>query len=150
MGSLPAEAEKHGMARLLYHHLCHLEAEIPQSVRRFLVGLNLKHRHAYQVRRRILTGILERFEAEGITALLLKGMVSTLIQTEQYAIILNAGDGLRRAERHLDGAKADLPFPQPLPCGPYRGTVYPGKVYESINEMKAPRITCEGLIIPED
>lgn len=72
--SLPAEAEKHGMAPLLYRHLCYLGATIPQSVRWLLVGLNLKHRHADQVRRRTLSEILERFEAEGITTLLLKGM----------------------------------------------------------------------------
>jgi len=72
--SLPAEAEKHGMAPLLYHHLGHLGATIPDSVRRLLVGLNLKHRHAEQVRSRTLTEILGRFEAEGITTLLLKGI----------------------------------------------------------------------------
>ena len=36
--------------------------------------------------------------------------ICTLIQTEQYAIILDAGNGLHRTERHLDGAKPTFFF----------------------------------------
>jgi ribonuclease BN (tRNA processing enzyme) len=36
--------------------------------------------------------------------------ICTLIQTEQYAIILDAGNGLHRAERHLDGTKPTFLF----------------------------------------
>lgn len=36
--------------------------------------------------------------------------ICTLIQTEQYAIILDAGNGLHRAERYLDGAKPTFLF----------------------------------------
>jgi ribonuclease BN (tRNA processing enzyme) len=36
--------------------------------------------------------------------------ICTLIQMEQYAIILDAGNGLHRAERHLDGTKPTFLF----------------------------------------
>ena len=36
--------------------------------------------------------------------------ISTLIQTEQYAIILDAGNGLHRVERYLDGPKPTFLF----------------------------------------
>ena len=36
--------------------------------------------------------------------------ICTLIQTEQYDIILDAGNGLHRAERYLDGAKPTFLF----------------------------------------
>ena len=36
--------------------------------------------------------------------------ICTLIQTKQYDIILDAGNGLHRAERHLDGTKPTFLF----------------------------------------
>lgn len=70
---LPTQAERHGLSPLVYTHLRAADAPIPQPVRRQLQGLYVRHRHANQVRGRILGEILDAFARDAIPVLVLKG-----------------------------------------------------------------------------
>lgn len=70
---VPARAEEHGLAPLLYFHLARAGVEIPRQARRELVGLSLRHRHANKIRIRILGEILTLWQAAGVESRVLKG-----------------------------------------------------------------------------
>jgi hypothetical protein len=68
-----AQAEAHGLAPLLYLHLKGTEVQLPLATKRELQGLYLRHRHANQVRTRVLHEVLAAYQSAGIPALVLKG-----------------------------------------------------------------------------
>lgn len=70
---VPAQAEAHGMAPLLYVHLQAAGAPIPLNQKRELQALYLRHRHANQARTRLLGDIVTLYNAAGIRAIILKG-----------------------------------------------------------------------------
>ena len=66
-------AEREGMAPLLRKHLVESEAEIPASVHRSLNLLHRRHLRQAEVRIRLLEEILEQFDRQQLTPMLLKG-----------------------------------------------------------------------------
>ncbi len=119
--SLPALAEAQGMAPLFYAHLKAAGIQAPPAVRRQLQGLYLRHRHANQVRLRVLREILVAFEAAGIQALVLKGAALVHLVYAEPALrpmsdldLLVSRADVRRAQALL----AELGFDAPLPPGP--------------------------------
>jgi len=71
---LPAQAELHGMAPLLWHHIQKAGISIPLETKQALMGLYLRHRIFNQAHTRILLEINALFEAAGIRPLVLKGL----------------------------------------------------------------------------
>lgn len=72
--SLPAQAELHGVAPLLWHHLQTASLPLPAETAQTLRGLYLRHRLLNQAHETVLKNINALFEAAGIRALLLKGL----------------------------------------------------------------------------
>jgi len=118
---VPAQAEAHGMAPLLYTHLRAAGVQLPLTIKRKLQGLYLRHRHANRVRTRVLRDVLAAYKAAGVQALVLKGAaLSHLVYPEpglrpmsDLDILVSKSD-LWRAQSLL----ADLGFDAPLPPGP--------------------------------
>jgi hypothetical protein len=118
---LPAHAEAHGMAPLLYTHLKAAQVPIPFEVQRKLQGCYARHRHASRVYTRILRDVLTTYNVAGIQALVLKGAALThLIYPEpglrpmsDLDILVSRSD-LWQAQSLL----AELGFNAPLPSGP--------------------------------
>lgn len=71
---LPKQAELHGMAPLLWHHLQRLNFPIPTETKRTLHALYLRHRAHYQHNQQVLLDITKLFQSAGIRAILLKGL----------------------------------------------------------------------------
>jgi hypothetical protein len=71
---LPAQAELHGMAPLLRHHLRHLGASIPKETSQILDGLYARHRAANRIHTQTLLQVNSLFAQAGMRALLLKGL----------------------------------------------------------------------------
>jgi hypothetical protein len=71
---LPAQAELHGMAPLLRHHIREASLFIPLETERVLHGLYLRQRAFNQAHTQVLLEINELLEGAGIQALLLKGL----------------------------------------------------------------------------
>jgi hypothetical protein len=67
------QAEALGITPLLYMHLKKAGVLLPLTAKRNLLGLYLRHRHANQVKTRVLNEILTAFDTAGIPALVLKG-----------------------------------------------------------------------------
>jgi hypothetical protein len=137
---VPALAEAHGMAPLLYTHLKAARAQLPLAVRRELQGLYLRHRHANQVRTRVLREVLTAYDDAGIRALVLKGAaLAHLVYPEpglrpmsDLDILVSPSD-LWRAQRLL----ADLGFDAPL---------LPGHTLPP-RHMPAATLPTEGLVV---
>lgn len=72
--SLPALAELHGMAPLLWHHLRNAQAQISAETERTLRGLYLRHRLNNQIHARVLLEIQEILQSENIRPVVLKGL----------------------------------------------------------------------------
>jgi hypothetical protein len=72
-GEVIAEAERHRLAPLLYYHLKKAEVSIPDSARRQLQGLYVRHRRANQARLQVLYEVMAAYRSAGVPALLLKG-----------------------------------------------------------------------------
>jgi hypothetical protein len=70
---IASQAEKHGMAPLLDHHLRMAGATIADNTRRELAGLALRHRLINQARTRILGELVTSAQEAGIPLLVLKG-----------------------------------------------------------------------------
>ncbi len=70
---LAQRSEQHGMAPLLYRHLKQLNVAIPDSTALQLKSLVLRHQQATKVRTHALTEILQAFESQGISTIVLKG-----------------------------------------------------------------------------
>ena len=71
---LIAQAEIHGMAPLLWHHIQQSGAEIPVDVGRTLKGLYLRHRRNNQVHAQVLFEIIALLQTADIHPLVLKGL----------------------------------------------------------------------------
>jgi len=116
-----AQAEAHGMAPLLYIHLKGAGATLPPVIKRELQGLYLRHRHANQVRTRVLCDILTAYQATGIPALVLKGAaLAHLVYPEPGLRSMSDMDILVPASEvwRAQQALAGLGFDVPLPTGP--------------------------------
>lgn len=68
-----AQANTHGLGPLLYFHLKAAGVTLPPEIKRELAGLYMRHHHANRVRAQVAAEILAAFQAEGISALALKG-----------------------------------------------------------------------------
>jgi hypothetical protein len=119
-----AQAEAHGLAPLLYVHLKGAGVQLPLAVKRELQGLYLRHRHANQVRTRVLHDVLAAYQAAGIPALVLKGAALFYLVYPEPGLrpmsdldILVPESEAGRAQRTL----AELGFDAPL----LPGTVFP-------------------------
>lgn len=71
---LPEQAERHGLAPLVYHHLQQAGVVIPRSAKGALQGLYLRHRHTNQVRSQMVAEIAAALDKAGIQVLTLKGI----------------------------------------------------------------------------
>jgi hypothetical protein len=71
---LPKQAELHGMAPLLRHHLIQAGVSIPAETQRVITGLYLRHRRLNQIHTRALLDVLSLFEQAGLQAVVLKGL----------------------------------------------------------------------------
>lgn len=71
---LPAQAETHGMAPLLWHHLRSIQAGIPAETAHALRGLYMRHRLMNEIHTRVLMEIVEKLGKAGIQPLVLKGL----------------------------------------------------------------------------
>jgi hypothetical protein len=135
-----AQAEAHGLAPLVYLHLKGAGVQIPSGVKRELQGLYLRHRHANQVRTRVLHGVLTAYQAAGIPALVLKGAALSHMVYPQPGLrpmsdmdILVPESEAGRAQRTL----AELGFDAPLPSG----------LVFSHRHLSTARLRTEGLSI---
>jgi hypothetical protein len=115
---VPAQAEAHGMAPLLYHHLRSANVNIPPPVKRELQALVLRHRQANAVRTRTLCDVLPAFDHAGIQALVIKGAALAHIVCAEPGLrpmsdvdLLVPQADLARAQKKL----AQLGFHAPLP-----------------------------------
>ena len=70
---LPAEAESHGLAPLVYRHAKRARIRIPESCATALRALTLRHRCAIQIRTRVLHTLLAELQTARIQPLVLKG-----------------------------------------------------------------------------
>jgi len=118
---LPAGAEAHGMAPLLYTHLKSAGVELPLAVRRQLQGLYARHRDANRVRTRVLRDIVTACQDVGISVLVLKGAALSHLVYPQPGLrpmsdldILVPESELGRTQVVLAG----LGFNVPAPSGP--------------------------------
>ncbi len=71
---LPAQAEAHGMAPLLWRHLCNSGADVPEETARTLRGLYLRHRLRNKIHARLLMEVMEILRQAGIQPWVLKGL----------------------------------------------------------------------------
>jgi hypothetical protein len=118
---IAAQAEAHGMAPLLYAHLKGAGVEVPLALKRELQGLYARHRHANQVRTRVLRDIVAAYQTADLPALVLKGAaLSHLVYPEpglrpmSDVDILVPRSDVWRAEQIL----AELGFDTSQPAGP--------------------------------
>jgi hypothetical protein len=135
-----AQAEAHGLAPLLYVHLKGAGVQLPLAVKRELQGLYLRHRHANQVRTRVLHDVLAAYQAAGVPALVLKGAALFYLVYPEPGLrpmsdmdILVPESEVWRAQRTL----AELGFDAPLPSG----TVFPHR------HLSTARLRTQGLSI---
>ncbi len=68
------EAEKQGLASLLYQHISSLDFKIPDTAWRVLQSLYLRNRRSNTIRNKAVTGIVSAYEVEKIDVLLVKGI----------------------------------------------------------------------------
>jgi hypothetical protein len=135
-----AQAEAHGLAPLLYVHLKGAGIQLPLAAKRELQGLYLRHRHANQVRTRVLHDVLAAYQAAGIPALVLKGAALFHLVYPEPGLrpmsdldILVPESEAWRAQRTL----AELGFDAPLPSG----------LVFSHRHLSTARLRIEGLSI---
>ena len=68
------EAEKQGVASLLYKHIGSLDFKIPDNARRLLQSLYLRNRRSNTIRNKAVTEILNSYFLEKIDVLIVKGI----------------------------------------------------------------------------
>lgn len=119
---LPAQAEGHGLAPLLYRHLQTAGVALPLPVKRELQALYLRHRHANEVRAAALAEIITAFQNAGIEARVLKGAALAHLLYPQPGLrpmrdldILVNPAAARRAQQILAGLGFAAPLPPHLP-----------------------------------
>lgn len=125
---LPAQAETHGMAPLLWHHIHHSGLSIPLETEQTLRGLYIRQRVFIQAYTQTLLEVNSLFEQAGICAVVLKGLglayqyypdpalrpVSDIDLLFKKNDILPALDLLKKARFHLHTPQA-LPTSDLLP-----------------------------------
>jgi len=72
--TLIQQAERQGVAPLLYTHISAIDLTLPGGQHRILRSLYQRSRYANQKRNRVMTEILAAFNAEGIDVFLVKGI----------------------------------------------------------------------------
>jgi hypothetical protein len=115
---LPAQAELHGMAPLLWHHIHQAGISIPLKTEQTLKGLYLRHRIFNQAHTQALLEITALFEQAGIRALVLKGLAlayqyypdPALRPVSDIDLLLKATDVLPALDL-LAGAGFQIPSP---------------------------------------
>ncbi len=115
---VPAQAEANGLGPLLYMHLKAAGVVYPVPVRQQLQGLYLRHRHANQVRSRVMTEILAAFQQANIQVWVLKGMaLAHLIYPQPGLRPMRDIDLLVKTSQRMRAQQtlADLGFHAPLP-----------------------------------
>ena len=117
---LPAQAELHGMAPLLWHHIRNSGAEIPAETARTLLGLYLRHRLQNQIHARVLADIVKVLGAAAIQPIVLKGLALAYEYYPDPALrpisdidLLLKQDEVLPALRLLADAGFDVNFPPP-------------------------------------
>lgn len=116
---LPAQAEAHGLGPLLYTYLRQAGVALPPGVQRELQGLYLRHRHANEVRTRVLSKILAVFSVAGIETRVLKGAaLAHLIYPQPGLRPMRDMDLLVKKSEALRAQTllAELGFAAPLPA----------------------------------
>lgn len=116
---LPAQAELHGMAPLLGHHIEKSGFAIPKDTDQTLKALYLRSRAYNQIYERVLTEIISSFKNADIQPLLLKGLAlayqyypdPALRPISDIDLLLRKEDFLP-AVRLLEDAKFNIQFPQ--------------------------------------
>ncbi len=134
------EIERHGLGPLIYKQSNSCDVHQLQTSTRHLRALYLRHRHAAQVRTRVLSDILAAYQEAGIDVLLLKGAaLAHLVYPEPGLRPMRDMDLLVRVSeaRRAQGLLADLGFEAPLPPGPD----LPGK------HLEAATLRTDGLTI---
>ncbi len=115
---LPAQAELHGMAPLLWHHIQKSGFTIPKNTEQTLKALYLRSRAYNQIHERVLMEIITLFNEAGIQPLLLKGLAlayqyypdPALRPVSDIDLLLKKEDFLP-AVHLLEDAKFDIQFP---------------------------------------
>jgi hypothetical protein len=105
---LPAQAEVHGLAPLLYTHLKRAGIQPPAETRRQLQALYLRHRRANQIRTDELRRILTALQATGIRAIVLKGAALSHIIYPEPALRPMSDLDLLVSPSDAQGAQATL------------------------------------------
>lgn len=121
---LIAQAEIHGMAPLLWHHIQQSGVEIPVDVARILKGLYLRHRRNNQIHVQVLIEIVALLQTAGIHPVVLKGLGLAYSIYPDPALrpisdldLLLRPDEIRPALELLRAAGCSTP-PLPLDDGP--------------------------------
>jgi hypothetical protein len=117
---LPAQAEAHGMAPLLWHHLRNARVQVPEETARILRGLYLRHRVNNQIHARVLMEILGILGEAGIQPQVLKGLAlayqyypdPALRPVSDIDLLVRQCDFIP-ALKLLSEAGFDLPLPSP-------------------------------------
>lgn len=119
---LPAQAELHGMAPLLWHHIQQSQISIPTKTQQVLAALYLRHRVFNQAHTRTLLEITTLFEQAGIRALPLKGLAlayeyypSPALRPASDIDFLLKRDEILPALDLLASAGYDVRSPRPTP-----------------------------------
>ncbi len=114
---VPALAEAHGIAPLVYRHLVNAAVALSSPIKRELQGLSVRHRLANQLRTRVLIDILAKYQTAGIRVMVLKGAaLSHLLYPEpglrpmrDLDLLVSPAD-LLRAQRTLTELGFDAPL----------------------------------------
>ena len=116
---LPAQAELHGMAPLLWHHIQKSEFAIPKNTEQTLKALYLRSRAYNQIYERVLMEIISLFNEANLQLLLLKGLAlayqyypdPALLPVSDIDLLLRKEDFLP-AIHLLEDAKFNIQFHQ--------------------------------------
>ncbi len=113
------QAESHGLGPLLYNHIQAGTIQPPAAIKRELQGLFLRHRHANQVRAKVLGQILAAYHTANIKVLVLKGAALAQLSYPHPGLrpmrdmdLLVAPHQVRQAQTIL----TELGFVAPLPA----------------------------------
>lgn len=116
---LPAQAELHGMAPLLWHHIEKSEYAIPKNTEQTLKALYLRSRTKNQIYERVMMEVISLFKGAGMRPLLIKGLAlayqyypdPALRPASDIDLLLKKEDFLP-ATRLMEDAKFDIQVPK--------------------------------------
>ena len=150
------EAEKQGVAPLLYTHISSLDCKIPDSARRLLQSLYLRNRRSNTIRNKAVVEIISAYEVEKIDALLVKGIALCnfayseigLRPMRDLDILVKSAVQSGNLTAGLQPQKADV-FILAVPT-PFKDGHQPDLSYvEAATRMIAPYIEAGNLVILE-